>query len=115
VAAYRAIGDYERKWAGTLLDDLAELPSIRVLGITDPARLHERTPTISFVHARMTAADVVKHLEKQGIFAGNGNFYALPLTESLGLEPDGAVRIGLMHYNTGAEIARLLAALSELE
>jgi selenocysteine lyase/cysteine desulfurase len=37
------------------------------------------------------------------------------LTEALGLEPDGLVRIGLLHYNTREEIRRLLAMLGELE
>ena len=45
----------------------------------------------------------------------HGNFYALPLTEALGLEPEGVVRIGLLHYNTTDEVDRLLAALAEFD
>jgi len=42
----------------------------------------------------------------------NGNFYALAVTERLGLEDKGSLgRIGLTHYNTQAEIDRLVAAL----
>ena len=33
--------------------------------------------------------------------------------DRLGL-PDGAVRIGIAHYNTGGEIDRLLEALEEV-
>ena len=54
-------------------------------------------------------------VDRRGIYVWNGNFYALPWSEYLGLEPDGVVRIGLLHYNTSAEIARLMAALRELE
>jgi selenocysteine lyase/cysteine desulfurase len=32
----------------------------------------------------------------------------------LGLEPDGAVRAGFVHYNTLDEVDRLVAALDEL-
>ncbi len=45
----------------------------------------------------------------------NGNFYALPLTEALDIEPERLVRIGLLHYNTTEEIERLPAALRETE
>ena len=51
----------------------------------------------------------------RGIFAWHGNFYALPLTEALGLEPEGMVRLGLLHYNTADEVDRLLTVLEELE
>ena len=42
----------------------------------------------------------------------DGNYYALSLTERLGVEESGGmVRIGLAHYNTAEEIDRLLAIL----
>jgi selenocysteine lyase/cysteine desulfurase len=59
--------------------------------------------------------EVVEHLAAQGIFAWHGNFYALELSESLGTEPEGLVRLGLLHYNTSGEIDRLLAALATLK
>jgi cysteine desulfurase family protein (TIGR01976 family) len=114
-AAYQAIGHHERKLVGALLAGLAQLPTIRILGITDCKRLDSRTPTVAFVHAGFTAADIAERLGREGIFAGHGNFYALQLTETLGLEPAGVVRIGLMHYTTEEEIQRLLTALSKLE
>jgi len=57
---------------------------------------------------------VAEHLAKRGIFVWHGNFYALTLSETLGLEPDGMVRIGLLHYNTADEVKRLLQALAEM-
>ena len=113
-AAYAAIGGYERTLSASLLSDLAGLPDIRVLGITSPDRLHERTPTFGLVHRRLHAAEIVERLGELGLFAGHGNFYALEFTEALGLEPQGVVRIGLMHYNTHEEIARLVQALRTL-
>jgi selenocysteine lyase/cysteine desulfurase len=55
--------------------------------------------------------ELAEQLAREGIFVWNGNFYALPLTEALGLEPEGLVRIGFLHYNTPAEVDRLLQSL----
>jgi len=115
VRAFAAIANYEREASGQLLVGLASLPGIQVRGIIDPKRLGERVPTVSFTHARWKPIEVVDHLAKRNIYAWHGNYYALPLTESLGVEPDGMVRVGLLHYNTSSEIERLLVALAELE
>ena len=48
-------------------------------------------------------------------YVTEGNYYALNLTEALQLEPDGMVRIGLLHYNTDEEVQRLLAAIDQLK
>jgi selenocysteine lyase/cysteine desulfurase len=65
--------------------------------------------------AKHTPAAVAKHLAGKGIFVWDGNYYAVNLTERLGLEDKGGmVRIGLIHYNTTAEVDRLIAALNEL-
>jgi len=115
VAAYDAIAAHERRLVSRLLEGLAALPSIRVWGIRDPARLDERAPTVSLTHARLSPAAIAEHLAGQGIFAWHGNHYALELIEALGLAPDGTLRIGLLHYNTAEEVERLLAALAELD
>ncbi len=114
-AAYRGIAAYERDLAAGLLVGLAEMPEVKVWGITDPARLDERVPTVAITHRRLAARELAEHLAAQGIFVWHGHFYALPVTEALGLEPEGLVRIGLLHYNTSGEVQRLLAALRELE
>jgi len=114
-AAYAAIGDYERQLAARLLAGFSRLRGVQVFGISEPARLAERVPTFGIRHAKLNPAALAQWLADRGIFVWHGNFYALPLTEALGLEPEGLVRIGCLHYNTIAEIDRLLAALSELE
>jgi len=114
VRAYGAIGEYERELSRLLLSGLAEIGQIRVLGLTDIGRVHERTPTVSFVHDTLPAIEIADELGRQGLFVGHGNFYALQVTETLGLEPDGVIRVGLMHYNTAAEVNRLLAGIREL-
>jgi selenocysteine lyase/cysteine desulfurase len=114
-AAYSAIAEYEQQLAATLLSGLAEIPQLRILGLTDLTRLSDRTPTISFVHQQHPAVDIAQRLGQLGMFVGHGNFYALQLTETLGLEPQGVVRVGLMHYNTHTEVNRLLDALRSLD
>jgi cysteine desulfurase family protein (TIGR01976 family) len=112
--AFQKIGVYERELGKLLLEGLAMIPEVKVLGIADPARFAERVPTVSIVHRKHEAKVVAAHLARRGIFVWHGNFYALTLSEMLGLEPQGMVRIGLLHYNTAEEIDRLLQALGEL-
>lgn len=112
--AYSAIADYERQLASRLLAGLTAIPQLRVLGLTDLERLDERTPTVSFVHERLPAVEIAGKLGERGLFVGHGNFYALQVSEAFGLEPQGVVRVGLMHYNTPAEVDRLLVALGQI-
>ncbi len=115
LAAFDAIGAYERNLTEHLLRGLARLDKIKIWGIADLERLADRVPTISVTHARRTPLAMAERLAEHGIFVWHGNFYALPLTEALDLEPDGMLRIGLLHYNTAEEIDRLLEALAALE
>jgi cysteine desulfurase family protein (TIGR01976 family) len=111
-AAMSAIREYEIGLARRLLDGLASRPQFKVLGITDPKRLHQRVPTISITHPRRTAQELAEHLAEQQIYVWNGNMYALELSERLGLEPRGGfLRLGMVHYNTASEIETLLQAL----
>jgi cysteine desulfurase family protein (TIGR01976 family) len=114
-AAMSAIESYETQLVRGLLEGLARLPHWCVWGIQAADRLHDRVPTVAVRHDRLTAREVAEYLAEHGIFAWHGNFYALPLTEALGLEPEGLLRISLLHYNTAEEVERLLAALEELD
>jgi cysteine desulfurase family protein (TIGR01976 family) len=114
LAAYEAIGKHERSLTGHLLLRLAEFQEVKVWGITNPDRLHERVPTVSLTHSRYTSLELAKYLAERGIYTWHGNYYALPLTEALDLEPEGMLRVGLLHYNTAEEIDRLLDALRGL-
>jgi selenocysteine lyase/cysteine desulfurase len=58
---------------------------------------------------------VAERLGSEGIFVWDGNYYALAVTERLGVEESGGVvRVGIAHYNTAAEVERLLAVVSGL-
>ena len=112
--AYRAIAEYESKLIWQLIDGLKQIPGIKVWGITDPARSAERLPTLALTHNKKTASQLARELASAGIFAWHGNYYALELTESLGLEPEGMLRLGVVHYNTQAEIVRVLEELERI-
>ena len=115
LAAMAAIRDYERGLAERLIAGLLAVPGLTFYGIGDPARFAERTPTVSVRVAGHTPRALAEALGEQGIFVWDGNYYALSLTERLGVEADGGMlRIGLVHYNTAAEVDRLLAALHEI-
>jgi cysteine desulfurase family protein (TIGR01976 family) len=113
-AAFEAIGRYERRLAARLLNRLSQRSDVAVWGVTDPQRLEQRLPTVSITHAGKKPVELAEHLGQRGIFVWHGNYYALQLTESLGLEPDGMLRIGLAHYNTPQEVDRLLDAIDEV-
>ena len=110
-AGMAAIHAYEMPLFGRLLDGLESIPGARVWGITDRARFEERTPTAAVTLAGVTAEAASTALGDRGIATWWGNFYALGPIERLGLEPEGVLRIGLTHYNTAAEVDRLVAEL----
>ena len=111
IDAMSIISNYETELISKLLEGLLSIPRFKVFGITDPNRMSERAPTVSFQVAGATSIEVAQRLGDQGVFAWHGNYYALPLTESLGTEPAGMVRLGCMHYNTLEEVERTLDLL----
>jgi cysteine desulfurase family protein (TIGR01976 family) len=114
-SAHLVMREYEMGLAARMVSGLLQIPGLRLYGISDPARFEERVPTFGMRLANHKPLDCAKFLGERGIFSWDGNYYALNLTERLGLEQDGGLlRIGLVHYNTAEEVDRLLAALSEL-
>jgi cysteine desulfurase family protein (TIGR01976 family) len=115
VAAYEAIRRYERSLIQPLIAGLLEIPGLTFYGIRDAARFDRRTPTVAIRLAGHTPRELADFLGTRGIFTWDGNYYALNLTERLGVESTGGMlRIGLVHYNTAEEVEWLLTALREL-
>lgn len=114
-AGLAAIRAYEQELARRLIQGLQEVPGLRIYGITDPAAMDRRVPTVSFTLAGHHPREIARALGEEGIFVWDGNYYALAVTERLGLEQSGGmVRVGLAHYNTAEEVDRLLQALHRL-
>lgn len=113
--AMMAIQTYEQALSEAMLAEIMMLPDIHIYGITDLARLDERVPTVSFTWEGWHPRELAAALGNQGIFVWDGNYYALAVTERLGLEEQGGmVRVGAAHYNTVDEIARLGVTLRRL-
>ena len=113
--AMAAICAYERPLAERLVSGLASIPGTTVYGITDPACFDQRVPTVAFTLEGYTPRQVAERLGQAGIFVWDGNYYALAVTERLGVEESGGmVRVGIAHYNTAAEVDRLLAVVDDL-
>ncbi len=113
-AAYRTTVPYERALLTKLLEGLQTIPGVKVYGITDPKRFAERCSTLSLRIGEHHPTEIAKFLGDRGIFTWDGNFYAMNLSERLGVEQKGGVlRIGLVHYNTAGEVDHLLSTLRE--
>jgi selenocysteine lyase/cysteine desulfurase len=105
--ALGAIRAYEYEISRALLDVLEEMPGLALFGIKDARRLEERVPTFSFTLKGWHPRQLAEALAKERIFVWDGNYYALAVTERLGLEESGGmVRVGPVHYNTAEEIQR---------
>ena len=72
-----------------------------------------RVPTFCFNLTGHTPEQVAVRLADRDVAVWPGNYYALETMRHLELE-DGAVRAGIVHYNTEDEVDRLLAGLAEL-
>ena len=115
VEVMQGIQAYEQELCQHLIAGLLEIPGVNFYGITEPNRLRWRTPTVGIRMRGQTPYEIAKQLGDRGIFTWHGNFYAIGLTERLGIESSGGLlRIGLVHYNTIAEIDALLTALTEI-
>jgi selenocysteine lyase/cysteine desulfurase len=76
-------------------------------------RMEGRVPTFCFNVPGRTPEEVAVGLSERDIAVWHGNYYAVETMRHLGLS-DGAVRAGIVHYNTEEEVDRLLCALGEL-
>jgi cysteine desulfurase family protein (TIGR01976 family) len=115
LAAYRATRQHEMALLSRLIEGLLAIPGLRFFGISDPKQFHQRCSTVSIRLANYTPTEIATFLGERGIFTWDGNYYALNLTERLGVEAvGGLLRIGLVHYNTLEEVDRLLAALQDI-
>jgi len=113
--AMQAIMDYERGLSAQLLAGLREIKDIQIYGITDPQQFACRVPTIACNIEGHSPRELAEYLASQGIFAWDGNYYALGIMERLGLEErGGALRLGMAHYNTLDEIDSVLECLERL-
>jgi cysteine desulfurase family protein (TIGR01976 family) len=109
LASMTAVEEYEMALFARLLDGLSAMSHVTLYG-----KAARRTPTAFFTVPGLTPREVASRLAARGVNVWNGDNYAYELCGALGLEPDGAVRAGLVHYNDASDVDRLLAGVGEL-
>ena len=110
-----AIRAYEFEIGRALLSALQAVPGLTLFGLADERRLDDRVATFSFRLKDMQPRVVAEKLAENGIYVWDGNYYAINVTERLGLEDNGGmVRVGAAHYNTLEEVQRLKEALIKI-
>lgn len=113
--AMNAIHAYEYELGKALLVALESVPGLRAYGLTDANRLEERVATFSFRLKEIPPRVVAEKLAQDGIYVWDGNYYALNVSERLGVEESGGmVRVGAAHYNTLEEVASLKESLIKI-
>jgi cysteine desulfurase family protein (TIGR01976 family) len=114
-SAMTAIRAYEMDLYRCLVDGLEAIDGLRLYGITDRARFGDRTPTAALTLDGHSPRAISEALGRDGIATWDGDFYATGLIRRLGLaESGGVVRIGLTHYNTAAEVDRVVASAARV-
>jgi cysteine desulfurase family protein (TIGR01976 family) len=109
-AAMAAVGSYEDQLFHRLDSALRSMAHVQVLG----APVY-RTPTVSFTVSRMRPRQAAGELARRGVCAWDGDFYSRELFDAIGVnETGGAVRLGLLHYNTIDEVDHLIDSVSAL-
>jgi cysteine desulfurase family protein (TIGR01976 family) len=112
--AFDAFEQQEDAICERLLGYLRSKASVRIIGM-DSASEGGRVPTVSFMVAGRPSESIVRHTDRFGIGIRFGDFYAKRLIESLGLNAQGGVvRVSMAHYNTMAEIDRLIQHLDDV-
>jgi len=104
-----AIVEHETELGQRFLDGLPE--HVELYGISS---MEGRVPTFCFNIPGKSAEEVAVALAGEEIAVWHGDYYAVEVMRHLGLEGVGAVRVGFVHYNTAAEVDRLLTALAAL-
>lgn len=102
-----AMHAYESELSKKLIGIVESVKGTRIYGVTDPNRLDERVPTVSFTVQGKDPEKLAKAIGDENIYVWNGHNYALAIVERLGLlEAGGMIRVGPVHYNTLDELEK---------
>jgi len=110
IRAFEEMEALERPLHDRLVNYLRSRDDLLIVGqgLTD----RRGVGTVSFISKKLSSAEVVARVQAAGVGIRSGHMYAYRLLQGLGIDPEsGVVRASLLHYNTEAEIERLIAAL----
>jgi len=107
---WEAIQAHERALGERFLAGLPE--NVTLYGLPT---MEGRVATFAFNVEDMSAREAATRLGDAGFAVWHGDYYAVEVMKRLGLEAGGgAVRAGIVHYNTADEVDGLLAEISAL-
>jgi len=106
---WEAIKAHERSLGERFLSGLSD--NVTLYG---PPTMAGRVATFAFNVEGVSSQEVSTRLGEAGYAVWNGDYYAVEVMKRLGLEDGGAVRAGIVHYNTIDEVDGLLAAIERL-
>jgi len=108
-ADWDAVRAHEQALFAAALDGLGAMSHVTLHGAAA-----DRAPTLMLSVAGRHPEEVAAALAARQVAVWHGNYYAWELERFLGLEPDGAIRAGFVHYNDEADAERMLAAVADL-
>jgi cysteine desulfurase family protein (TIGR01976 family) len=111
---FALMADHEERIAAPFVEFLRARPGVRLIGRRTAAQAR-RAPTFSFTVAGRRAEEIPAALLPFKVAIGSGDFYAARCIRDLGLEAQGGViRASMVHYNSAADVARLIEALDRV-
>lgn len=115
IGSLELIHDYEQTLCIELLKRLAKIENLVIQGIHAANEMNLRAPTVSFTMAGVHPDAIAQTLAENNIFAWSGHSYAVQPCGALGLlDTGGVLRVGLVHYNTSADIDALIGVLQQI-
>ena len=123
-AGMAAVEDYETDLTWYLMGKLKDRPYLKIWGVTDESRRDERISPIAVSMEGASSNAIANFLAQNKIDVWSRSAYSVSLSQRLGLEisndpgagPDRVgsfIRISLNHYNTKAEIDKLVSKLDQ--
>jgi cysteine desulfurase family protein (TIGR01976 family) len=114
-SAWNTLAAYEHGITLRLIEGLKHFKGLKIRGLTSANAIHRRVPTVSFTLEGHPPAELAKSFARDNIFVWSGHNYAIEPMARMGLmDKGGALRVGLAHYNTEAEVDALLDSLTRI-
>jgi cysteine desulfurase family protein (TIGR01976 family) len=113
VAAFDEIERLELPLQARVIEYLKSKPGVRIVGTGRSD--NSNVATISFLSGKVPSDRISAHTDSRRVGIRHGHMYAYRLCQALGIAPEpGVARISVVHYNTDAEVTRLIEALDEI-
>lgn len=107
---FSLIADHEEELARVFLEFVRSQTSFRLIG-TSSDSANARVPTFSLQHHSLSADHIALALAENGLACGSGHFYAKRMLDSMNLPQAQVLRCSMSHYNSHADVLKLISHL----